>query len=197
MPSSSLRFSSFNQTRCCQGLNLLLGLGLVVLLSLSAWANKPAATHKWHPASVHHTSLKSPIPTASPAKPTGPVLTTPMELVKNPGAFLNKTVRFEGHFSSYTNLGLDFPEALRESKTHVGLLVFRGDVYPQYHISLSELKLFVPRKGNEKLEELNPNDAVSIEGKVFTTVLGDPWVDVIKLTKTSSAPVKEATAAGK
>ena len=162
MPSSSLRFSAFNQTRCCQGLNLLLGLGLVVLLGLNAWASKPVATHthKWQPASVHHTSLKSP----TPAKPTGPVLTTPMELVKNPGAFLNKTVHFEGHFSSYTNLGLDFPEALRESKTHVGLLVFRGDVYPQYHIPLSELKLFVPRKGNEKLEELNFN-------------LGDKFID--------------------
>jgi hypothetical protein len=52
----------------------------------------------------------------------------------------------------------------------------------QHHsIPLSELKLFYPRKQSEALGDLEPGDALTIEGTVFSTALREPWVDITSL----------------
>jgi lysyl-tRNA synthetase class II len=136
--------------------------------------------------------------TQKPAKTTtvntvAKPIASPVELVKNPQKYLKQSVRFEGVVSGFSSLGLDYKPALRDSKNHVGLLVYRSDVWPKYKIPLSELKLFLKRTANQKLPDLNQNDVVSLEGTLFSTALGDAWVDITsyKLLQKAKQPLEE------
>jgi hypothetical protein len=138
---------------------LLLGLQPVAVLAAPA----PAATAK---------------PVAVVAKPAKQV--TPLQLVRTPEAYLNQAVKFDAEFSGFSGLGLDYKKAYRDAKDYVTVLVRRPDV--QHHsIPLSELKLFYPRKQSEALGDLEPGDALTIEGTVFSTALREPWVDITSL----------------
>ena len=44
------------------------------------------------------------------------------------------------------------------------------------------MKLFLKRDVAEKFIELKTNDEIQITGKVFSDVLGDPWIDVENIT---------------
>jgi len=105
----------------------------------------------------------------------------PMELVKKPGNFLNKEVKFSAEFDKFSTLGLDYKRAFRDSKDYISFLIKRPDVEKNYTIPLSELKLIFKREEAEKMLDIENGDRVIIKGKVFSTALNDPWVDVYEL----------------
>ncbi|MCR5261822.1 MAG: hypothetical protein K6C94_08310 [Candidatus Gastranaerophilales bacterium] len=105
---------------------------------------------------------------------------SPVLVVNNPNAYLNKNIEFTAKFNKFSTLGLDYKPAMRESQIYLGILIDRDDV-GSYTIPLSELKLFIKRKDAEKLTDLDAGDMISIKGKVFSVALGDPWMDITKL----------------
>ncbi|MBI4533692.1 MAG: hypothetical protein HY711_07065 [Candidatus Melainabacteria bacterium] len=112
------------------------------------------------------------------------VTTTPEELVKKPQEYLGKNIKFTANFFAFSSLALDYKPALRSSKTHLSFLVIR----PSTHIPLSELKLamMVPKEKDPEstlLATLKDGDQLEIVGKVFSTALDEPWVEVFKLVK--------------
>jgi hypothetical protein len=165
---------------------LLCSLTAVCLLAVV----QPALLLATAEAKVTSTVVKKPavlMPVTASGAPI--VLNSSLELVRQPQAYLNKTVTFEGEFRAFSGLGLDYKPALRESKEFVTLLVRRPDV-TQRTIPLSELKLFYPRKKTEALTKLEPGAKVRFTGKVFSTALGDPWLELSSIEVTQAAPKK-------
>lgn len=106
---------------------------------------------------------------------------SPVAVVNCPSKYLNKDITFDAEFVSFSSLGLDYKPAFREASKYIGILIKRDDV--QTHvIPLSEIKIFLPRDMAEKNMELEAGDKIRISGRVFSTALGDPWVDVKTLT---------------
>jgi len=105
----------------------------------------------------------------------------PVKVVENPSQYLNKTITFNTEFISFTALGLDYKPALREGAKYIGVLIQRSDV-KDHVIPLSEMKLFLAREKAEKIIDLEQGDKIKITGTVFSTALGDPWVDINTLT---------------
>ncbi|OGI01617.1 MAG: hypothetical protein A2Y25_05605 [Candidatus Melainabacteria bacterium GWF2_37_15] len=105
----------------------------------------------------------------------------PIELVNNPAVYLNKDVKMSAQFDKFSTLGLDYKKAFRDSKDYISVLIKRPDVNKEYTIPLSELKLILKREAAEKLLDIESGDRVQIVGKVFSTALNDPWVDVTEL----------------
>jgi hypothetical protein len=136
-----------------------------------------------------------------PAKPTvgnaTSTITTNVlstDLLKTPDQFLNKTVTFEGTFSSFSALGLDYKRAFRDSKDFISFLILRPDVV-DHHIPMSELKLIYPRKKGDALQHLEVGDQIRVTGAVFSTALQEPWVDVSEVTILKKAkPDRDKTA---
>ncbi|MEB3245638.1 MAG: hypothetical protein VKJ06_06615 [Vampirovibrionales bacterium] len=116
---------------------------------------------------------------------------TPLDLVRSPGDYLEKPVRFEAEFSTFTMLGLDYSRAKRDSRDYYGLTVRRPDV--KHHvIPLPELKLFAKRKENEDKDpwlELERGDQILVYGKVFATALREPWMDIQRIDVLKKAPL--------
>ena len=150
---------------------------------VSATTTSPPAKTKINPAS----SAVSPS-----AKPTVPVQdvscsapdiyeVNPVDVVKNPSEYLNKKISVSARFDKFATLGLDYKPAFRSSETYISFLIFRTDT--DKNIPLSEMKLFIKRTAAEKLTNLKEGDKVKFSGAVFSTALGDPWIDVEKLEK--------------
>ncbi len=104
---------------------------------------------------------------------------TPLAVVANPNMFLNKTIIMTAKFDKFSTIGLDYPPALRKTEDYISFMVYRDDT--QHDIPLSELKLFMKRTDAQKFIDLKSKDKVKITGKLFSTALGDAWVDVIVL----------------
>lgn len=104
-----------------------------------------------------------------------------LEMVENPQKYLNTTVEFTAKFDKFSILGLDYPEAMRSSEKYLGFTVQRDDT-ENHNIPLSELKLFLKQQDAEKYAELECGDIIKVQGKVFSTALNDPWLDVEKIT---------------
>ncbi|MBX9690612.1 MAG: hypothetical protein K2X27_28110 [Candidatus Obscuribacterales bacterium] len=127
------------------------------------------------------------------------VSVAPEDLVDKPHEYLGKNVKFSAPFFAFSNLALDYKPAFRSSKTHISLLVSRS----KKHVPLSELKLamMTPKEKDPEttlLANLKEGDTLEIIGKVFSTALDDPWVEILKVKKTGGAPDdKKADAAGK
>lgn len=125
----------------------------------------------------------------------------PLDLVANPEEYLDKYIFIEGKFDKYTTLGLDYKKAQRDSKDYITFLIRRPDVKRDRRvIPLSELKLIISRKVAENYINLESGDEVKIYGKVFSTALGDPWVDVDHLSsdkKDLTAQPKDKDSASK
>ena len=51
-----------------------------------------------------------------------------------------------------------------------------------------EMKLFLKRDLAEKNINLESGDKIKITGKVFSTALGDAWLDVFQITVLSKVP---------
>ncbi len=111
--------------------------------------------------------------------PNDALQVTPLALVANPNAYIDKTVVMNAEFDKFSTVGLDYPPALRKTEEYISFLVFREDT--QHDIPLSELKLFIKREEAQKFIELKSKDNIKIVGKVFSTALGDPWVDVLSM----------------
>ena len=114
---------------------------------------------------------------------------SPVDVVKNPDKYLNKDITFNTEFVAFTALGLDYKPAFRDSSKYIGVLVRRNDVL-DHVIPLSEMKIFITREMAEKNVDIEVGDKVRISGKVFSTALGDPWVDVKTFTVTSKKAKK-------
>ncbi len=101
-------------------------------------------------------------------------------LVKESNKWLNKEVCFEGEFTSFSDLALDYPKALRKHNEYISFLILR----PKTEIPLSELKLAMKIKdvqNHESFTKIKEGDLVKIKGKVFSTALNEPWVDIIQI----------------
>ncbi len=124
----------------------------------------------------------------------------PDELVDKPHDYLGKNVKFTALFSGFNTLALDYKPAMRPSKTHLSMVVYRSK---KNKIPLSELKLAMltpPEKDPETLvlAGLKEGDTLEITGKVFSAALDDPWVDILRLKKIGgSTDDKKADASGK
>jgi len=115
---------------------------------------------------------------------------SPLTVVNNPNRFLNKTISFNAEFVSYSALGLDYKPAYKDPKEYISILIKREDVQ-DHVIPLSEMKIFLKRKIAEKHMDLEQGDKIRITGKVFSTALGDPWIDIAEITVLEKAPKKE------
>ncbi len=121
------------------------------------------------------------------------ITVNPLDVVNTPGTFLNKNITFDAEFIAFSSLGLDYKPALREASKYIAILIKRSDA-KNHVIPLSEMKIFITREEAEKNIDLEQGDKIKIEGKVFSTALGDPWVDVKKLTVLSQKNKNSETA---
>jgi hypothetical protein len=152
--------------------------------------SKPASTHPSTDADKDQDKDKPSASTAKKAetKPE-PVLenvitASPEDLVNKPQEYLGKNVKLNANFFAWSNLALDYKPAFRSSKTHLSFLILK----PNGHIPLSELKLaiMIPKEKDSEagvFATLKDGDQVEMVGKVFSTALDDPWVEVFKLKK--------------
>ncbi len=124
-------------------------------------------------------------PEAKPEPVLENVITaSPEDLVSKPQEYLGKNVKLNANFFAWSNLALDYKPAFRSSKTHLSFLILK----PNGHIPLSELKLaiMIPKEKDSEagvFATLKDGDQVEMVGKVFSTALDDPWVEVFKLKK--------------
>jgi len=105
----------------------------------------------------------------------------PLDLVHNPNNFINKNIKMHVCFHKFSTLGLDYDKAMRNSKDFISILIKRPDVPEKYTIPLSEMKIIIKRDQAEDLLEMESGDKVEITGKVFSSVLNDPWIEVYEL----------------
>lgn len=103
----------------------------------------------------------------------------PLAVVNNPQFYLDKTITMEAKFDKFSTLGLDYPPAMRANTDYISFMIFRDDT--SFDIPLSEMKLFLKRDVAQEFVELKSKEKVVITGKVFSTALGDPWIDVTEL----------------
>ena len=113
-------------------------------------------------------------------------IVTPLAIVNNPKAYLNKNIVMNAKFDKFSTLGLDYKPAFRSSDDYISFLIKRDDT--SFNIPLSEMKLFLKRDKAEKFIDLKTNDEIQIKGTVFSDALGDAWIEVNEITITKKAP---------
>lgn len=104
------------------------------------------------------------------------ITVNPLDLVARPNFYLNKNVKIKAKFDKFSTLGLDYQPAMRSSEKYISFLIQRPDI-KDHNIPLSELKIFIDRTVAEKYIDLDSGDIVEFSGKVFSSALGDPWMD--------------------
>ncbi|MDD3237589.1 MAG: hypothetical protein PHV37_05770 [Candidatus Gastranaerophilales bacterium] len=109
------------------------------------------------------------------------IAVSPLEIVASPNKYLNKNVKFEATFDKFSTLGLDYKKAMRSSQNYIGMLIKRDNI-TDHTVPLSEMKLFMKRTDAEKYIDLESGDKVSITAKVFSSALGDPWLEINQFT---------------
>lgn len=103
-----------------------------------------------------------------------------LDVVANPFRYLHRNIRIRAKFDKFSTLGLDYPPALRPSDKYISFLIQRPDVI-NHNIPLSEMKIFLKKEIAEKNINLDAGDEIEFTGKVFSTALGDAWMDVDSL----------------
>ena len=101
----------------------------------------------------------------------------PLNIVANPSKYLRRNVRIKAKFDKFSTLGLDYPPAMRSSEKYISFLIQRPDI-TDHNIPLSEMKIFLKKEVAEKNIDLDAGDEIMFSGKVFSTALGDAWIDV-------------------
>ena len=128
-----------------------------------------------------NTVCSQPVTTTSVSRPSAPqaqyTSINPLELVSNPYRYLNRNIKIKAKFDKFSTLGLDYPPAKRSSEKYISFLIQRPDI-TNHNIPLSELKIFLKKEVAEKNIDLDAGDEVEFCGKVFSTALGDAWIDV-------------------
>ena len=115
---------------------------------------------------------------------------TSLNVVANPNKYLNKTVKIQATFDKFSTLGLDYNKVLRPSTKYIGILIQRDDVI-NHDIPLSEMKIFLTKELAEKHIDLDTGDKIEFTATVFSTALGDPWLDVKSLNVIKKAKHEE------
>ena len=129
----------------------------------------------------------NPAPVQTTAQQTVNVITvSPLTVVSNPTAYLNKMVLMKAKFDKFSTLGLDYKPAFKSSDDYISFLIRRDD--SNHDIPLSEMKLFLKRDVAEKFIDLKTDDEIEIKGKVFSNALGDAWIDVNELKILKKTP---------
>lgn len=105
------------------------------------------------------------------------VLVNPLDVVANPYRYLRRNIKIKAKFDKFSTLGLDYTPAMRSSEKYISFLIQRPDM-TSHDIPLSELKIFLKKEVAEKNIDLDAGDEIEFTGKVFSTALGDPWMDV-------------------
>ena len=119
-----------------------------------------------------------------------PVSVNSLDVVRSPQKYLNKTITMNSTFDKFSTLGLDYKPAMRSSEKYIGILIKRDDVI-DHTIPLSEMKLFLKRDLAEKNINLESDDKIQITGKIFSTALGDPWIDITDIKILQKNPKSE------
>ncbi len=132
----------------------------------------------------------APVATQQQQQTQGYMSVNPIDVVNRPNFYLNKNVKIRAKFDKFSTLGLDYKPAMRSSEKYISFLIQRPDVQ-SHNIPLSEMKIFISRTEAEKHIDLNSGDIVEFTGHVFSTALGDPWVDVNRFTVISTKPKDE------
>ncbi|MCD8378356.1 MAG: hypothetical protein LUB59_06175 [Candidatus Gastranaerophilales bacterium] len=170
-------------TIICTGVNAteyICPSGAITTAVIAATTTAPPAKTK--PITTAPTDVKTGVP-AKEQTHTVPLtnLVNPIDVVKRPTAYMGKKINVSARFDKFATLGLDYKPAMRSSETYISFLIMRTDT--DKNIPLSEMKLFIKRTAAEKLIDLKEGDKVQFTGTVFSTALGDPWIDVEKLEK--------------
>ena len=100
-----------------------------------------------------------------------------LEVVSNPYRYVRRNIRIKGKFDKFSTLGLDYAPAMRSSEKYISFLIQRPDI-TNHNIPLSELKIFLKKEIAEKNIDLDAGDDIEFTGRVFSTALGDAWMDV-------------------
>ncbi len=133
----------------------------------------------------------APVKISAPSAPQAQYINVKaLELVSNPYKYKNRNVRVQGKFDKFSTLGLDYPAAMRPHDKYISFMIQRPDI-TNHNIPLSELKIFLKKEMAEKNIDLNTGDEISFEGKIFSTALGDPWMDVDNLKVIKKVEKKE------
>lgn len=103
-----------------------------------------------------------------------------LDVVATPFRYLHRNIKIRAKFDKFSTLGLDYPPALRPSDKYISLLIQRPDV-TNHNIPLSEMKIFLKKELAEKNINLDAGDEIELNGRVFSTALGDAWMDVDSL----------------
>ncbi len=113
-----------------------------------------------------------------------------LDVVAAPSKYLNNFITVKGKFDKFSTLGLDYAPAMRSSEDYITFLIQRPDI-TDHNIPLSEMKIFLKRTEAEKHIDLNAGDEIEFSGKVFSTALGDVWMDAEKFTVLTQKPKEE------
>lgn len=169
----------------------LIYLAALVVVSAGAYGVFQASNSYAQQTAVKQPVKTAPKTTATTPAPQPAIIVTPLDVVANPAEYLNKNIKMDATFDKFSTLGLDYKPALRKSEDYISFLIRRDDVL-DHVMPLAEMKLFLKRKVAEKYIDLESGDKINIEGKVFSTAMSDPWIEVTKLTVISSKkPIKD------
>ena len=113
-----------------------------------------------------------------------------LDVDNHPNNYLNKKIKMNATFDKFSTLGLDYKPAFRNSKEYISFLIRRNDVV-DHVVPLSEMKLFLKRDIAEKFIDLESGDKIEVYGRVFSSALGDPWIEVEHLKITQKMPSKK------
>ena len=105
------------------------------------------------------------------------ITVNPLDVVANPYKYLRRNIKIKAKFDKFSTLGLDYSPAMRSSEKYISFLIQRPD-NSNHDIPLSELKIFLKKEVAEKNIDLDAGDEIEFTGKIFSTALGDPWMDV-------------------
>jgi hypothetical protein len=99
------------------------------------------------------------------------------ELVIDPTAWVGKDICFEGRFSSFSTLALDYPPAMRSRTEYISITLQR----PGTDIPLGEVKLAMDLEdvqNHAELSKAKTGDPLRMRGKVFSDALAEPWIEL-------------------
>lgn len=161
------------------------------LLSVNAEGQKVQKTTVTTVEKTEKTVLNKKLQNAPQMQPQNAevVSVPPLDLIENPDKYLNKKVKITGNFDKFSILGLDYKPAMKSSEKYITFLIQRPNV--SNDIPLSELKNFLSRDMAEKFIDLNNGDVIEYTGTVFSSALGDAWIDVETLTVIKKKEVKK------
>lgn len=141
---------------------------------------KKTSENPQEPAAINKNGTKAQdIKAEVPSVPEADYI-APLVVLNNTAKYLNKPVHIRAKFDKFSTLGLDYPAAMRPSADYIAFMVQRNDVL-DHNVPLSEMKLILKREYAEKFIDLDTNDVILIDGKMFSNALTDAWIDVDKI----------------